>query len=64
MANLIKNIDLSKLPQTARQELYDFYLFLVNKYAKNVQTDEEEIDIFPKKVEKFDPLKREDIYAR
>lgn len=28
-----QNIDLSKLPENVRQELIDFYSFLVSKYA-------------------------------
>jgi hypothetical protein len=43
----ITSIDISKLPQTARKELYDFYLFLLTKHSnkavhnrKQLQTKE------------------------
>ena len=58
-------IDLSKLPEPAKQEVYDFYEFILKKYLK--QNEEfSTIDwdkIVPRKVKEFIPFKRDEIYA-
>jgi hypothetical protein len=37
MSNTIEQLDLSVLPTEAQSELYDFYLFLKQKYQKTTQ---------------------------
>ena len=66
MADPIRTIDLSDLPQNAKEELLDFYHFLMQKYSKKGEKNKIDIksDIFPQKVPTFTPLDREDIYAR
>lgn len=58
MKNL--TIDLSILPSNAQQELYDFYQFLVQKYASNEKINRAEV--VPRQVNPFEPLKRESVY--
>ena len=62
MADSFYKIDISNLPKIAQQELYDFYLFLLQKYSKYNNSEEFKngLNIFPGKVDKFTPLKRED----
>ena len=63
-----KQLDLEILPVEARKELLDFYEYLMNKYGyspqKRMHRNMEVLDILPKPVKKFRPLKREEIYAR
>jgi len=61
-------IDLSVLPTEARKELTDMYLMLLTKYAadkkhkENIRKDFLN-NFLPKPVEKFIPLKRDEIYV-
>ena len=66
MSKTIENIDISRLPEQVRQELYDFYQFLMQKYSNSKNNFDETAftKIFPRKVEKFKPYRREDVYAR
>ncbi len=69
--NRLQSIDLSVLPKNAQQELYDFFLFLQQRYLLNNHEQSEEKrknisveDIFPRMVQPFRPLSREEIYDR
>lgn len=63
MENL--TIDLSILPNKAQHELYDFYQFLVYKYTSKPQPEKINItEVVPRKVNPFEPLKRESVYDR
>ena len=62
-----KEIDLSILTPHAKEELIDFYKFLIMKKAKNIyKKNHKEIikkeDLLPKPINKFIPLKRDEIY--
>lgn len=58
-------IDPSILPIGVQNELYDFYEFLVKKYALNKHGKGIDVeDIIPRKVNAFEPLKRESVYDR
>jgi len=57
-------INPSILPRIAQRELYDFYQFLVSKYALKKSSQKIALsDIVPRQVSPFVPLKRESIYA-
>ncbi|MCL5991679.1 MAG: hypothetical protein M1419_06205 [Bacteroidetes bacterium] len=59
-------IDLTLLPDSAKQQVMDFYNFLLNKYTKKVRKKKKnEIleQLLPKKVRNFKPLTREEIYG-
>lgn len=51
--NHFTTIDLSDLPGKVQQELYDFYLFLMNKYASNKTKHPMKPDGQKKKFSKF-----------
>jgi hypothetical protein len=58
-------LDISFLPEDARRELEDFFLFIKKRYVK--RSGKKKIDwkaIVPGKVKSFSPLKREDLYDR
>ncbi|MCB2263240.1 MAG: hypothetical protein LGR52_09945 [Candidatus Thiosymbion ectosymbiont of Robbea hypermnestra] len=58
-------IDPSILPVDVQNELYDFYEFLVKKHDLNKHRKGIDIeDIIPRKVNAFEPLRRESIYDR
>ena len=67
----MNNIDLSILPPLAKQEIIDFYQFLLAKYT---QTKEEasstiapvskKFILAPRLVKPFKPLAREELYER
>ena len=67
---MIEQIDLSVLPESARVELYDFYLFLKQRYTeKNIETPRQitrqpQIDkIFPRRLAHKKPFTRDEIYG-
>lgn len=58
-------INPSLLPMIAQRELYDFYQFLLKKYAEKKQQKKITLsDIVPRQVSTFVPLSRESIYDR
>lgn len=66
----IEQMDLSVLPENARAELYDFYLFLKQRYAAKSpvlshQTEHQtKVDrIFPRKLAHKKPFTRDEIYG-
>jgi len=65
-----QSIDLSVLPINAQQEVYDFFLFLQQKYplsddASHKETNSLNVeDIFPRMVKDFTPLNRAEVYDR
>ena len=63
----IKQFDLSLLPEKAQEELYDFYLFLKQRYQSDISKPLKENRVEKLKalkVEHFTPLRRDDIYVR
>lgn len=64
----IKQFDLSILPENAQIELYDFYLFLKQRYTTQENTIKSNSstlkieNIFPRKLENIKPLSRDEIY--
>ncbi len=63
----INQLDISTLPENAQIKLYDFYLFLKQRYAKieitpsNQKTSK--IDaIFPRKLSNVKPFTHDEIY--
>jgi len=55
----------SILPINAQRELYDFYQFLVSKYASKSQAQKITLSqLVPRQVSAFVPLSRESIYDR
>ena len=67
----IPQIDLWVLPENAQQEVYDFYLFLKQRYHLKQSSDhlkkqqKQNVDkLNPLKVDSFTPLSRDDIYDR
>lgn len=66
----LRGTDFSILPNEAKKELFEFYLFLLSKYSlsKSSNSTEERKEflysILPKPVKRFTPLKREKIYAK
>lgn len=60
-----EQFDLSVLPEEAQIELYDFYLFLKQRYqcVEPVQKKQERIKrLNSLKVESFTPITRDEIY--
>ncbi len=58
-------LDISNLPEKARNELKDFYEFLLMRYSLPKERKEFNfINKIPRKVNTFIPLKRENIYER
>lgn len=58
-------LELDKLPAFARQELVDFYQFLLQKYQPLPKTIQQKTVILaPRLVKPFQPLKRESVYER
>lgn len=70
MGTTTARLDMNALPEEARKVLMDFYLFLVERYTQKGKIEERTNDIegiedlLPKKVRKFVPMKREEIYGR
>ncbi len=73
MNKIDDKIDLSKLPDEAKKELYDFYIFLLTKYSvkknKEKNNNKEEDDSFingliPRKIKNTNPINRDNNYAR
>ncbi|MGK5093534.1 hypothetical protein WDW89_16185 [Deltaproteobacteria bacterium TL4] len=67
----IEQFDLSLLPDKAQEELYDFFLFLKQRYArdhhKSSESEETKVsveDLFPRKLSNLKPLTRDEIYDR
>jgi hypothetical protein len=66
----LSGTDFSILPNKAKEELFEFYLFLLSKYSLSKSSDSAEErkeflrSILPKPVKKFIPLKRDEIYAK
>ena len=67
----IPQIDLRVLPESAQQEVYDFYLFLKQRYHLKQSSDhlkkqqKQNVDkLNALKVDSFTPLSRDDIYDR
>lgn len=67
--NNITETNFSALPNEAKEELFEFYKSLLKKYniSRLSNLDDEKKDflcsILPKPVNKFIPMKREEIYA-
>ncbi|MEY3220617.1 MAG: hypothetical protein RIT27_1974 [Pseudomonadota bacterium] len=62
----VTQFDISILPENAQIELYDFYLFLKQRYTK-VETNDKtsKIDaIFPRKLSNITPFTRDEIYEQ
>lgn len=58
-------LQLDKLPEFARQELIDFYQFLLEKYRPSPQTVRQKtVTLAPRLVKPFKPLSREALYER
>jgi len=62
-----EKIDLSTLPEQAQMELYDFYLFLKQRYAHEELVQEQKKvrrikRLNDLKVDSFTPLSRQEIY--
>lgn len=67
MSNTIEQLDLSMLPTEAQNELYDFYLFLKQKYQKTTITQNQDRRVkrlHELKIQSFTPLSRDEIYER
>lgn len=67
MSNTIEQFDLSMLPTEAQSELYDFYLFLKQKYQRTTITQNQDRRVkrlHELKVQSFTPLSRDKIYER
>ncbi|MDQ7017144.1 MAG: hypothetical protein Q9N68_12290 [Gammaproteobacteria bacterium] len=68
MAQLIQQFDLSMLPEEARTELHDFYLFLKQRYGHSSSLVTEEVRHTKRleslKVEHFELISRDDLYER
>jgi hypothetical protein len=63
--NPYMEINFSILPTNAQHELYDFYLFLVSKYASKSRPQKITLsELVPRQVSPFVPLSRESIYDR
>jgi len=66
--NNINEINFSALPNEAREELFEFYRSLLKKYnlstLSNLDDEREDFlhDILPKPVNKFIPMKRDEIF--
>ena len=67
----LEQFDLSILPEKAQDELYDFFLFLKQRYAHNrdkpPESEEKKVTIeaiFPRKLSNLKPLSRDEIYDR
>ncbi len=63
----ISEIDFSLLPNEAKHELFEFYIFLLEKYKiSNSHNERREFldNILPRPVKKFIPFKRDEIYVR
>lgn len=63
----IEQFDLSMLPTEAQNELYDFYLFLKQKYQKNTITQNQDRRVkrlHELKVQSFTSLSRDKIYEQ
>ena len=68
----MNNIDLSILPPLAKQELIDFYQFLLAKYtfakkeasSSAINPLSEQFILAPRLVKPFSPLAREELYER
>jgi len=65
------HLDLSVLPKHAQEELYDFFLFLKQRYAYNhsqkIESKETKViaeEIFPRKLSSLKPLIRDELYDR
>ncbi len=59
-----KNLNLSILPANARQELIDFYYFLVEQYVPEKKQMTQPKTIAPRLVKEFKPLNRNTVYER
>jgi len=63
-----EKLDLSILPEEAKKELYDFYLFLLTKYSKKELKDNDDDflkNLIPRKIKNLKPImNREYYYAR
>ena len=58
-------LHLDTLPEFARQELMDFYQFLLQKYATpSPTTQPKKINLAPRLVKPFTPLNRGNLYER
>ncbi|TAL68039.1 MAG: hypothetical protein EPN82_11600 [Bacteroidetes bacterium] len=60
-------IDLNLLPDSAREKLVDYYLYLFDKYGlkkKKQQNGKILNRLLPKPVKAFKPFIREEIYGR
>lgn len=67
MLQTYENIDMSLLPKEAQRELYDFYLFLKQRYPKKMvkpKKDRRIERLNQLKVAAFEPLSRDEIYER
>lgn len=61
----MQQIDLTKLPDFAQNELQDFYQFLLQKYATPATlVEKRNTPLAPRLVEPFKPLSREALYDR
>ena len=64
MSNTIEQFDLSILPTEAQNELYDFYLFLKQKYQKPTVAQNQDRRVkrlHELKVQSFTPLSRDEL---
>ncbi|HOJ63978.1 MAG TPA: hypothetical protein PLE45_06110 [Spirochaetota bacterium] len=68
MSKIDDKIDLTILPEEAKKELYDFYLFLLTKYSNKNSHNNNEDDfiknLIPRKLKNVILTDRENYYAR
>lgn len=68
MTKIDDKIDLTILPEEAKRELYDFYLFLLTKYSHKNNNKKEDDDfiktLISRKIKNPDIINRESLYAR
>ncbi|OGU41733.1 MAG: hypothetical protein A2X61_00285 [Ignavibacteria bacterium GWB2_35_12] len=60
-------IDLSLLPDSAKQQMIDFYNYLTSKYSKKKRRKNgisRVNELLPKEVKNFKPFLRDEIYGR
>jgi len=67
MTKIDDKIDLTILPEDAKKELYDFYLFLLTKYSTkhSIEKDDDFIkNLIPRRIKNLKLINREVDYAR
>ncbi len=64
---MMQTLNIELLPDNARNELLDFYEFLLDKYVKTTQKPvdiKQDSFIIPRRVQSFEPLSRDDCHER